>query len=115
MVVGSSKRIVVIRDIPSNFIEEAIFILKSEPGEKVDAAVKEINSIKPKKDNDFIIKEAELIINNYIRENKLQAGSRRDRLPRIGIFKGKLSANAMINIGLIGCIVFLIFLIIKVI
>lgn len=79
MVTGGTKRIVVIRDIPSNLIEEAILILRNENDNREMQQPSKTNALKNIAGNDFLVKEAELIINNYIRENKLQAAARRDK------------------------------------
>lgn len=107
MVAGDTKRIVVIKNISSNLIEEAIFILKSDTGaEKGNCpGGKAANKINAK--NDFILKEAENIINQYIKENGLiKVKGRRyqtgKRMPYIN-----LSVNSIINIFLIAAMVFL--------
>ena len=72
------KNMVILKNLPSNLVEEAIIILKSSKKvkklEKIDKAEK-INKEKQKntpKEKDYIIKEAEMLISNYISklENK---------------------------------------------
>ena len=68
MDIGQMKNMVVLKNLPSNIVEEAIVVLK--PNKKV----KNIQYIKKKegtenqeKDKDgYIIKEAEMLINKYI-------------------------------------------------
>lgn len=60
MVTKVSSNVVRIKDIPSNLIEEAIFILKTNI--KEDEKSKEIK----KHSKDIILKEAEEIINEYM-------------------------------------------------
>lgn len=66
------KNIVVLKDLPSNLVEEAIVILKGDKRKieclkkriKSDALKKQTKNIdKPK---DYIVKEAQMVISNYI-------------------------------------------------
>lgn len=117
MVSGNSKRIVVIRDIPSNIIEEAILVLKGEPGGIADIAVKGTAG-KDRKDgkgkkrqNDLLIKEAEMIINNYIKECKNRGVHIDETIGRKrGLLKPKLPVNTLINIAMAAGIALLVFL-----
>ena len=108
MVAGDTKKIIVIKNISSNLIEEAIIILKNEPGtQELDQQEKPVQK-KLDARNDFILKEAESIINQYIKDNgltKVQSrGYRKSRIfPRINI-----SNNALINILFLAAIAFLI-------
>ncbi|MCX7749361.1 MAG: hypothetical protein N2645_21085 [Clostridia bacterium] len=115
MVNGNTKRIVVIKDIPSNIIEEAILILKCDPSPKNTKASPETQAKNRKKENDYLLKEAELIINDYIKQNKVQDAQKvtpkETRSPK----KRRIMTNTFINAALIGSIVLLIFLITKVI
>lgn len=63
------KNIVVLKNLPSNIIDEAIIVLKT------NKKVKKLQRIEnkktqgnedTKKDNEYIVKEAEMIVNNYI-------------------------------------------------
>lgn len=64
------KNIVVLRNLPSNIMEEAIFILKSNKYAKkleiIEKNSKLDNKNNKEKDNDYIIKEAEMIVSNYV-------------------------------------------------
>ncbi len=111
MVSGDTKRIVVIKDIKSNIIEEAILILKNDTGaEALKNGSTKLN-IRNKINKDYLLKEAEFIINCYMRENKLQpVGGRafeRDEKRR------KLFINIGINTALIASIGLLVFLVTK--
>ena len=72
------KNMVVLKNLPSNLIEEAIVILKSNKKvknlEKIDKIQKNEIEIKKSnnKKNDYIFKEAELIVSSYVSklENK---------------------------------------------
>lgn len=115
MVTGITKRIVVIKNIPSNIIEEAILILKRDPGNGFEVNNKGVLNGMQNKNNDFLLKEAEFIIKNYIKENKLQEGRDRRVDQKLKFFKDKLSTNLAINLALIGSIVFLLFVVLKLI
>ncbi len=64
------KNIVVLKNIPSNLIDEAIIILKSKKTAKKLELIEKNSSIgyikKSNNNNDYIIKEAENIVSNYI-------------------------------------------------
>lgn len=112
MVRGSTKRIVIIRDIPSNFIEEAILILKNETEIKED--IKDKAGLKAGKSipDDYLLKEAEAIINSYIKENHLC--TLRDR--RTDERKGKLRriflSNVFLNLVFLGSLAFLVLMLV---
>lgn len=78
METSKMKNMVVLKNLPSNIIEEAIIILKAgkktKKLQKVEKNKKTASSEKTEKDNGYIIKEAEMIVNNYITntENKKQ-------------------------------------------
>lgn len=113
MASGIPKRIVVIKDIPSNFIEEAILILKSDPvakGENGKGA-----SRRKKIDGDFLLKEAELIVNSYIKDSKVDVMPKNTARLKFDMYKNKNKINTIINLGLIGSIALLIFIITRVI
>lgn len=64
------KNMVVLKNLPSNLVEEAIVILKSS--KKVKKLEKIDNQNKPKKveetkrEKDYILKEAEMLVSSYI-------------------------------------------------
>ena len=69
---GDLKNIVVIKDLPSNLIEEAIVVLKEnqkipklEPASK-DKKENSSETPKIKNSKDYIIKEAQMLIADYI-------------------------------------------------
>jgi len=83
------KNIVVLKDLPSNLVEEAIVVLKAnqkiEKLELIDSDNKSKNNsktISPKNNNskDYIIKEAQLLISEFItkieNKNKTQTVSK---------------------------------------
>jgi len=67
MDIGDMKNIVVLKNLPSNIIEEAIVVIKDK---KMIKSVKKSNNNKCKKESknskDYILKEAEMVVTNYI-------------------------------------------------
>ena len=109
MFYGKSKKIIVIKDIHSNLFEEAILVLKEDKEQeqgKISNSDKNSN-IK----NDFILKEAELIINNYIKDNKSKFTPLKKKEALIK--NSKFMKNLIINSALIGSVVLVVFLLIK--
>lgn len=69
------KNIVVLKNLPSNLIEEALVIFKSNSIAKSFQYIenKENKNYEKEKKDDYVIREAEMIISNYINtteENK---------------------------------------------
>ena len=64
------KKMVVLKNLPSNIVEEAIVILKSNKKvkqvEKIEKNKSKENIGGKKKEKDYIIKEAEMLVSNYI-------------------------------------------------
>ena len=107
MFYGKSKKVIIIKDIHSNLFEEAILVLKEEKEQEQEKC--KINSNKNIK-NDFILKEAELIINNFIKDNKGKLAPPNKKAIRKN---SKFMKNLLINSALIGSIVAVAFLLIK--
>lgn len=66
---SNMKNMIVLKDLPSNLIEEAIIILKSNQKIKNYKYVpnqKEKEKENGKRKDNYIVKEAEMIISNYI-------------------------------------------------
>lgn len=74
MDISSMKNMIVLKDLPSNIVEEAIVVLKSNTKiKKPELAKNKLENFKNSKNNwedkdgkDYIIKEAEIVISNYI-------------------------------------------------
>lgn len=117
MVSGKTKRIVVIKDIRSNIIEEAILILKNDiDTSKVHLIENEKHTpTNNKYESDYLMNEARLIINNYIKECKTQAEARNGFHKENKHIKGKLSLWFIINLGLTGVTLFLLMLVLDII
>ena len=71
METSKMKNMVILRNLPSNLVEEAIVVLKSSKRakklEKIEKN-KEIkqNGEKVKREKDYVLKEAEMLISEYI-------------------------------------------------
>ncbi len=115
MVAGDTKKIVVIKNISSNLIEEAILILKSDPDSKRTEKDEKLLKSRSNTGNDFILKEAESIINQYIKENGLAVSSRKHRKSRLKLFRFNIPVNVLINCLLMAAIAFLLLIINKLI
>ena len=67
------KNMVVLKNVPSNLIEEVIVIFKSRKNAKefqyIDKNEKSKNENK-KATKDYMVKEAEMVISNYIKSNE---------------------------------------------
>lgn len=70
METSNLKNMVVLKNLPSNIVDEAIIVLKSNKKAKklqrIEKSKKNCNNVSPKKDKEYILKEAEMIVNNYI-------------------------------------------------
>ena len=62
------KNIIVLKDLPSNLIDEAFIILKNNKKIKALERIENKNNSKLQKENsrEYIVKEAEMIISNYL-------------------------------------------------
>lgn len=64
------KNMVILKNLPSNLVEEAIVILKSTAKvrdlQKVENNKKGKKEIIERKGNDYVLKEAEMIVSKYI-------------------------------------------------
>lgn len=111
------KNMVVLRNLPSNIVEEAIVILKANSKIKQDEKVennklkKEEKRIDDDKENDYILKEAEMLVSNYILRLEKKKKERNEIEKKINKKCKKLKRTVLI----MGIIILLetIFLIIK--
>ena len=64
------KNMVVLKNLPSNIVEEAIIILKANKKvkklEKIEKNKVMEDTRNKMKENDYILKEAEMLVSNYI-------------------------------------------------
>lgn len=75
METSNLKNMVVLKNLPSNIVDEAIIVLKANKKMKKLQKIenkKILENQENKKDKEYILKEAEMIVNNYISkiENK---------------------------------------------
>jgi len=108
MVAGDTKRVIVIKNISSNLIEEAILILKNDPGPKSSGDDEKRINKRQSIRNDFILREAENNINQYIREHGLTVPKNyQKKIKKERFFK--ISLNMLINGLLFIAAAFLVF------
>ena len=108
---SNMKKMIVLKDLPSNIVEEAIVVLKSNINIKnyefVDKDINNKGKTKEKNGN-YIVKEAENLVSNYISniekpkniENKnIQLQKKYNRLKKICLFWTVMSIlGILINI-----------------
>lgn len=70
METSNLKNMVVLKNLPSNIVDEAIIVLKTNKKAKKLQKIEQNKKMQVneniKKDKDYIIKEAEMLVNNYI-------------------------------------------------
>ena len=109
------KNMVVLKNLPSNLVEEAIVILKSNKKvkklEKIEKAKVTENASGDKKENEYIVKEAEMLISNYISSLEEKKEQKNFNNQKVGKKYKKLKVYAYISSLLI--VIESIFLIIR--
>lgn len=67
---GKLKKMVILKNLPSNLVEEAIVILKSNKDAKrlvkIEEHNKGENSLKRIVEKDYVLKEAEMLVSDYL-------------------------------------------------
>lgn len=111
MIKGRNKRVVILKDIPSNIIEEAILVLRTNgKGENDNKAV--IIQGKKGSGDAHILSEARMIINNFIKDNQVELGNM--GLLNLKPYNSKKKTiNYLINGALFGSIILLVLLMYK--
>lgn len=68
MEASNLKNMVVLKNLPSNIVDEAIIVLKTNKKAKKLQKIEKNNQLdkEEKKDKDYILKEAEMLVNSYI-------------------------------------------------
>ena len=78
------KNIVILKNLPSNLVEEAIVVLKSNKKvkklEKVEKNKIIENEIEIKKDKDYVLKEAEMLVSSYVTKLESQNNQKRKKI-----------------------------------
>lgn len=81
METSNMKNMVILKNLPSNLVEEAIVILKSSKKVKKLEKIEKKNKIEKientKKEKDYILKEAEMLVSSYI--SKLESNHNQKR------------------------------------
>ena len=87
------KNMVVLKNLPSNMVEEAIIIFKETQKVKQKEFIDKFknqnsNDIQPKS-KDYILKEAEMLVTDYINkiENKRKISSQKNLIDKYEFFK----------------------------
>lgn len=96
------RNIIRIKDVPSNTIEEAIIIFKENKKAK---KYEYVNKFKNKDgrendDNKYVIKEAELIISDYLKNSEKDNSNISKKIKRLGV------TNVILGFLLIVSIIF---------
>ena len=118
MEIGNMKNIVVLKNLPSNLIEEAIVVVKDnkklqeykyadtknskiEKEENTKRIIKKVSSknasdtiVEP---NKYIIKEAEMVINNYLSTLEVKSPKWKNNMKKL---EGKYKKSVRINVVL---------------
>lgn len=100
------KNMVVLRNLPSNIVEEAIVVLKTNSRVKQDEKIenrkidKDNKNINTSKENDYILKEAEMLVSNYITRLEKKKKERNEIQKKINT-KCKGFRKAVIIMGII--------------
>lgn len=78
------KNIVILKNLPSNLVEEAIVVLKSNKKVKKQEKVEKNKIIEKdkeiKKDKDYVLKEAEMLVSNYVAKLENENNSKRKNI-----------------------------------
>lgn len=113
MEANTMKNIVVLKNLPSNLIKEAFVILKDNDRKRIEDFIinkkdNEKIGVNENKDNnsEFIVKEAELLINDYIKDIEKKKTDNKNniwkdkykKLKRINIFLILISAIMLIKL-----------------
>ena len=116
MEASNLKNMVIIKNLPSNLVEEAIIILKQnkkvknmEHIKKIEATklnTKRINSLKEK---DYIVKEAEMLVNEYIK--KIEKSKEDKKLEKDIKRKYKKNKKLLIGLTIISLVEFILLII----
>lgn len=113
MDVSNMKNIIVLKNLPSNLVEEAIVVLKENKKVKryqyVDSenvnidkrkAEKTVNNEEKDKDKKYILKEAEMVINNYISKIETRSPRWKNNIKQLEKkYKKSLKLNFVLGIS----------------
>lgn len=78
------KNIVILKNLPSNLVEEAIVVLKSSKKvkkfEKIEKNKTIENELVAPKDKDYVLKEAEMLVSSYVTKLESQNNQKRKKI-----------------------------------
>ena len=104
------KKMIVLKNLKSNMIEEAYVIFKNNVKvhkyEIVDNGIDNLETKKKKeKDKDYMVKEAEMIINDYIsnietKKRKLKNSNLKENYNRLKVITVSLALFSVLNFNL---------------
>lgn len=99
------KNIVVLKDLPSNIIEEAIVILKTNKNAKKFEYIENGTKgrcVENTKEKNYIVKEAEYVISNYISQQESWKNKKSQNSKKVKMLKlYSIITSAILIIGLI--------------
>ena len=109
METSKMKNMVVLKNLPSNMVEEAIIIFKETSKIKARDVINKTNSInqiqEKGKSKDIIFKEAEILINDYVKKIEQQKNK--------NLFNQKINNKFLKKYSLVVTILFIISLIVN--
>ena len=102
METSKMKNMVVLKNLPSNMVEEAIIIFKENSKIKTKDVINKSNKLNQVQGNskDIIFKEAEMLINDYVKRVEVEKNK--------NIFDKKISNNFLKKYSIIITILFII-------
>ena len=109
---GNLKNIVVLKNLPSNLIDEAIVIVKSKKTAKKLEVIEKSLSTSYKRNNDstdYVIKEAENVVSNYIAKLEKNKGIKKVDNNIEAKYKIIKAYSIFISIILLFCMIRIIF------
>ena len=102
------KNMVVLKNLPSNLVEEAIVIFKTTKSAKEFQYIDKIENLKneqnKKNTKDYMVKEAESVISNYIKSNEKKKS--KNDIPKINKKYKKLKIySVLISIAFVAALI----------
>ncbi len=79
---GQMKNIVVLKNLPSNIVDEAIVVLKPNKKAKQIQHIEKLSKSEKNKKEDsgaYIVKEAQMVISNYLSEIEKAKSDKKDK------------------------------------
>ena len=92
------KNMVILKNLPSNIVEEAYVVLKSNKNYK---NLQKQDNINDRISSDYVVKEAEMVISNYLSNIEEKKIFKNSEIEKIKKKYKKLRKTSMILIGII--------------